>query len=53
MNFNDEVLKMNIEAKLMKNEGKGIKNNMVDKRVQCSFSTCARGKYMRWRRRMK
>jgi hypothetical protein len=34
MNFNDEVLKINVEAKLMKNEGKGIKNKMEDKREQ-------------------
>jgi hypothetical protein len=32
MNFNDEMLKMNIEAKLMKNEVKGIKITMGDKR---------------------
>jgi hypothetical protein len=53
MNFNDELLKMNIEGKLMKNEGKGIKNKMEYKRGQCNFSICGRGKTMIWRRRMK
>lgn len=53
MNFYDEVLKLNVEAKLMKNEGKGIKNKMEDKRGQYNFSTCGRGKTIRWRRRMK
>jgi hypothetical protein len=32
MNFKDKVLKMNVEVKLMKNEGKGIKITMEDKR---------------------
>jgi hypothetical protein len=32
MNFNDEMLKMNIKAKLMKNEGKGTIITMEDKR---------------------
>lgn len=42
MNFNDEVLKMYIGAKLMKNQGKGIKNKMEDKRGQYNFSTCGK-----------
>ena len=44
---------MNIETKLMKNEGKGIKIKTEDKRGQYNFSPCGRGITMRWRRRMK
>jgi len=40
---------MNIEAKIMKNEGKGIKIKTERKRGQYNF----RGINMRWRRRIK